>query len=228
MRGRGARAPGARGRFLVIEGIDGAGTTTQARLLGERLRAAGRRAHVTAEPSGGAVGAMIRQVLSGRLVGRPSGGPFDAGALALLFAADRLDHLHAEIEPALASGIDVVSDRYALSSLAYQSLTTGDARWVRSMNARAAAPDVTILLRVAASTAFARRRAASHSREIYEEAAFQRRVARSYDRAVAVLRRAGQRVAVVDGGASPTAVATEIDRIVAALPPASAVRRGRP
>ena len=160
---RAGRKGAARGRFIVIEGIDGAGTTTQARRLGERLREAGRKVHVTAEPSGGAIGALVRQVLSGRLRGRAPDGPFDAEALALLFAADRLDHARAEIEPALQAGIDVVSDRYTLSSLAYQSLTTGDARWVDQVNARAPAPDVTILLRVVPAVAFARRRSASRT-----------------------------------------------------------------
>jgi dTMP kinase len=220
-RGRG-KAGGARGRFVVIEGIDGAGTTTQARLLGERLRAAGRRVHVTAEPSGGPVGALVRQVLSGRLRGRAPDGAFDAEALALLFAADRLDHARAEILPARSAGIDVVSDRYTLSSLAYQSLTTGEARWIAAINGRAPAPDVTILLRVAPAVAFARRRAASHAREIFEEAAFQRRVAAAYERAAGVLRRRGERVEILDGGESPEAVAVAIDRIV------EKVRAGRP
>lgn len=213
---RGARRAG-RGRFVVIEGIDGAGTTTQARRLGERLREAGRRVHVTAEPSGGPVGALLRQILSGRLRGRAPDGPFDADAVALLFAADRLDHARAEVEPALASGIDVVSDRYTLSSLAYQSLTTGDARWVQAINGRAPAPDVTILLKVSPAVAFARRRAASHDREIYEEAAFQRRVAASYQRAAQALRRRGERVEIVEGGASPDRVSVAIDAIVASL-----------
>jgi len=216
----GRRAGAARGRFVVIEGIDGAGTTTQARLLGERLRGAGRRVHVTAEPSGGPVGVLIRQVLSGRLRGRAPDGPFDGDALALLFAADRLDHARAEILPAIEAGIDVVSDRYTLSSLAYQALTTGDPRWVQAINARAPAPDVTILLRVGADVAFARRRSASHAREIFEKAEFQRRVAAAYERAVKVLRRGGQRVEILDGGAAPDAVSVAIDRVVENLRPA--------
>jgi dTMP kinase len=214
--GRRKRKP-SRGRFIVVEGIDGAGTTTQARLLGERLKGAGRRVHVTAEPSGGPVGALVRQVLSGRLRGRAPDGAFAPDALALLFAADRIDHANAEILPALADGLDVVSDRYTLSSLAYQALTTGDLRWVEAINGRAPAPDVTILLRVGSSVAFARRRSASHSREIFEEAAFQRRVARAYERAVAVLRRKGERVEILDGAAHPDAVAAAIDRVLATL-----------
>ena len=213
--GRGGRT--ARGRFIVVEGIDGAGTTTQARRLGERLKGSGRRVHVTAEPSGGPIGALVRQVLSGRLRGRAPAGEFDAEALALLFAADRLDHARAEILPALEAGIDVISDRYTLSSLAYQALTTGAPRWIGAINSRAPAPDVTLFLRVGHTVAFARRRSASHAREIFEEAEFQRRVARAYERAIKTLRRAGQRVEILDGAAPPDGVSAAIDRVVGSL-----------
>ncbi len=199
-----------RGRFVVLEGLDGAGTTTQARLLGERLRAAGRRVHVTAEPSAGPVGALIRQVLTRRLDLEPA-------ALALLFAADRRDHCVAEIAPALARGIDVVSDRFTLSSLAYQGVTLGDPEWVEAINARAAAPDVTLFLRARPSVALARRRAASQGHELYEVDAFQRRVARSYEAGIARLRAAGQRVDILDGEAPVEEVADAIWQVVAGL-----------
>jgi dTMP kinase len=186
-----------RGRFVVLEGLDGAGTTTQSRLLGDRLRAAGRRVHVTAEPSGGPVGALVRQVLTRRVAG--PGGGVDPAAMALLFAADRLDHVTAEIAPRLERGADVVSDRFTLSSLAYQGVTTGDMRWVEALNARAAVPDLTVFLKVPSAVALKRRRAASDAAELYEVDAFQRAVARSYARALATVRAAGQRVVVLDG-----------------------------
>jgi dTMP kinase len=206
------------GRFIVLEGLDGAGTTTQSRLLGERLRDAGRRAHVTAEPSGGPVGALLRQVLQKRINGGAGDG-FDPHALALLFAADRLDHLSAEVLPRLAAGEDVVSDRYTLSSLAYQSLTTGDARWVEEINGRARAPDVTIFLRVRAGLALGRRRGAGTTPELYEVDAFQRRVARSYERAMASLQARGQRIEVLDGEQPVERVAEAVGRLVAKLRP---------
>ncbi|HEX7623612.1 MAG TPA: dTMP kinase, partial [Anaeromyxobacteraceae bacterium] len=148
------------GRFLVLEGLDGAGTTTQAQRLAAWLREQGRRVHVTAEPSGGPVGALVRQVLTRRVAGAPgaAGGPagFDAQALALLFAADRLDHLAVEIAPRLAEGWDVVSDRFTLSSLAYQAIACGDAVWVEQVNARARAPDATLFLEVRPAVALRR------------------------------------------------------------------------
>lgn len=185
------------GRLLVLEGLDGAGTTTQSRLLADALRRRGRRVHLTAEPSGGPVGALVRQVLT-RRISAPAGA-FDADALALLFAADRLDHHATEIAPRLARGEDVVSDRYTLSSLAYQSLTTGDAGWVELLNQRAPAPTATLFLRVRPAVAWRRRFGESGGGELYEVPAFQRRVARSYERALAVLRRRGQVVVELDG-----------------------------
>ena len=210
MRRRGARAGRRRrGRFLVIEGIDGAGTTTQARLLGERLRAEGRTAHVTAEPSGGPVGALVRQVLTRRIVGR-GGADFDPAALALLFAADRLDHHDVEIAPKLAEGVDVVSDRFTLSSLAYQGLALGDMAWVEALNARAPAADLVVFLRVRADLALRRRRAASLDREIFEVSSFQRRVAESYERAIERLRARGDALVEVDGEEPVEAVAAAV------------------
>jgi len=197
----------SRGRFLVVEGLDGAGTTTQARLLAHALRDSGRRVHLTFEPSSGPVGALVRQVLGLRIAGA-AGGPFHPDALALLFAADRLDHVAGEVEPRLARGIDVVTDRYTLSSLAYQSLTAGSVGWIEALNARAPAPDLTLFLRVRPAVAVARRQAETGGGELFEVPAFQRRVARSYLRCIARLRRAGQRVEVIDGE-RPVAAVTE-------------------
>lgn len=171
-----------RGRFVVLEGLDGAGTTSQASRLVARLLAAGRRAHLTAEPSGGPFGSGIRQVLTGRIGGGP--GPFDRKALALLFAADRLDHLRAEVEPRLAAGVDVVCDRYVLSSLAYQSLDAPMA-WIAEVNRFAPAPDVTLFLRVRPEVALGRREAASTGTvDLFERLPLQRKIARAYEKAL--------------------------------------------
>ncbi len=210
-----------RAHFLVLEGLDGAGTTTQAQRLAAWMREQGRKVHLTAEPSGGPVGALVRQVLTRRIAGAPGArgaAGFDAAALALLFAADRLDHMAAEIAPRLAAGFDVVSDRYTLSSLAYQSLTCGDAPWVEAINGRALAPDATLFLEVSPATAVRRRFAASGgSREIFEEPAFQRRVARSYRDGIERLRELGQRVELADGEPPVEEVTASLAAKVAAL-----------
>src|SRR5215471_2535238 len=111
------------GCFVVLEGLDGAGTTTQAERLASRLRQAGYAVLVTREPSDGPVGTVLRRALAGGVALPHRGGPLSDHTLALLFAADRMDHLCAEILPALGKGQIVLCDRYLLSSYAYQGAT---------------------------------------------------------------------------------------------------------
>ncbi len=225
-RRRPARARARSGRFIVLEGLDGAGTTTQARLLADRLRGARRRVHLTAEPSGGPVGGLIRQVLTGRIGGELPPAPRGAGtrggdrrrgeasfspwALALLFAADRHDHFDVEIAPKLAEGVDVVCDRFTLSSLAYQGAHLGDMAWVETVNREASDTDLVVFLRCRPEVALRRRFAVSLDREIFEVDAFQRRVATSYEHAIRRLRRGGERIVEVDGEAPVTEVAAAV------------------
>ncbi len=159
------------------------------------------------------MGTEIRHVLSGRLRGA-GGAEFDPRALALLFAADRLDHWESEIRPRLEEGLDVISDRYVLSSLAYQAVSTGDAAWVAGLNAKAPAPDLTLFLRVRPAVALRRRYAATTEREIYEVPAFQRRVHRAYGRALASLVASGDRVADLDGEQPVERVTADVARAV--------------
>jgi dTMP kinase len=211
----------------VLEGLDGAGTTTQAQRLAAWMREQGRRVHVTAEPSGGPVGALVRQVLTRRVTGGEGAGSFDAAALALLFAADRLDHGAAEVEPRLAEGWDVLSDRFTLSSLAYQSVTCGELGWIDEINRRALVPDLTLFLDVSPRTALRRRYAASASPELFEVPAFQARVERAYQDGIARLRSAGQVVEVIDGDRPVEEVTAALARVVARVLGRGAARRPR-
>ena len=169
--------------FIVLEGIDGSGTTTQTARLAQHLEARGRRVHTTREPSGGPIGRLSREILLGghRL---PDGTPADGPAMALLFAADRRDHLVREIEPALASGLDVISDRYLLSSLAYQA-EEADRTWVTTLARDLRTPDLTLLLDLPVPLAAARRRAAARPEERYDVDQIQERVAARYRELVA-------------------------------------------
>jgi|GEM_PF-285335 len=183
---RAARAPRAeegRGLFIVLEGIDGAGTTTQAHRLVAWLAARGRRAHFTCEPSPGALGALARRALRGEPLGRGER-PLPSEALALLFAADRADHWRNEVEPLLAAGVDVVCDRYVYSSLAYQS-QEHPLRWVRALNELFPAPDALLYLRASAELASARRAARGGAPDRYEVDEVQARVALAYDQVCA-------------------------------------------
>jgi dTMP kinase len=167
----------------VLEGIDGSGTTTQGQALVAAFERAGQRAHFTHEPSALPVGLLLRQMLSGGPeLERP-----DWDAMALLFAADRLQHVAREIDPLLASGVTVVSDRYDLSSLAYQSATApGDAAvvpWLRAINQRARRPDLTLVFDVDATVAEARRALRGGRPELFERRELQARLAAIYARA---------------------------------------------
>ncbi|MBW2730882.1 MAG: dTMP kinase [Deltaproteobacteria bacterium] len=162
-----------RGLFVALEGIDGSGTTTQARLLVEQLAKAGHPAHLTQEPSSGPVGRLLRDVLRGEWK-MPSAGT------ALLFAADRLHHLNDEILPRLDEGQHVVSDRYLLSSLAYQGLECEHA-WVEAINRQAIIPDLTVFLRIHPARAAQRRASRGDAAEIFETDRFQQRVAERYE-----------------------------------------------
>lgn len=185
-----------RGRFIVLEGLDGAGTTTQLERLSAALRAQGHKVHATREPSDGPVGVWVRQALAHRLV-RPGGEPVDHATLALLYAADRTDHLASEVEPALARGEIVLCDRYVLSSLAYQGATL-PVSWVEAINARARRPDLTLFVEVDVKTAGKRRAARGGAAQLFENDAEQRRIAKAY-RAAIEKRGRTDRVRVIDG-----------------------------
>jgi dTMP kinase len=203
-----------RGRFVVLEGLDGAGTTTQAALLAESLRRTGHRVVLTREPSEGPVGTLLRQALGGR-PRRLGGRTLSEATLALLFAADRLDHIASLVEPALASGAVVVSDRYVLSSFAYQGRVL-DPAWVQSLNAKAPIPDLTLFLEVRPPVAAARRRRRGGRKELFDDARTQTAVARAYGAVVARHKRA-HHVRRLNGELAVEAVAQQVHAAVNGL-----------
>lgn len=189
-----SHAPGrtsSRGRFIVLEGIDGSGTTTQLSALKAHFERTQRKAIFTAEPSDGPVGMLIRLALQKRLVGAnfdfqddddrlPHGGEgFDLAALALLFAADRADHVATQVHPNLVKGRHVVCDRYLLSTLAYQGLHSST-DWLVEINRPALAPDLTFFLDLPAEAAGERMRRARWRRDLYESEQHQRVIRSRY------------------------------------------------
>jgi len=141
------------GKLIVLEGLDGAGTTSQTRLLADALRKENIRVWTTREPSEGPVGAQIRAYLTHRLsMGR--------NTLAALFTADRLDHLYSigGVKERLERDEWVIMDRYYLSSFAYQALSMDEEekRWLLWMHHYCIQPDLTIFVDVQAETSMAR------------------------------------------------------------------------
>lgn len=186
----------------MLEGIDGSGTTTQARLLAEAIERRGGLVCLTAEPSAGPVGKLIRKALTRKLDGDSGPHSLSWSAMALLFAADRLDHLDSIVRPALSEGRTVVSDRYVLSSLAYQSVTSPEGAraipWIRELNARALGADLTLVIDVDPGVAEARRAARGGPPELFEVQEIQKKLAKVYAHAEELL--PGHRVVHVADG----------------------------
>ncbi len=174
------------GLFIVLEGIDGVGSTTHTRHLAEGLRARGLPVHTSREPSDGPIGVQIRQILTGRMVVPGLHGPRPPSwtTMALLFAADRMDHLESSIVPNLMDGVTVLSDRYYHSSVAYQSVTAGGdpgaVQWVKELNRHARRPDLTIVLDAPDEVSAKRRGARQSAREIFDDFDLQKKLAAFY------------------------------------------------
>jgi dTMP kinase len=130
-----------KGAFVCIEGLDGCGKTTQAKLLVKKLRKSHNTVY-TAEPSRGKIGAFIRKSC---LYGEKR---LSSVVEALLFAADRLEHVENKVLPALRQGRLVVSDRYLYSSLAYQGAVGLSLKWIERINEHALRPDFAIFIDV--------------------------------------------------------------------------------
>jgi dTMP kinase len=191
-----------RGRFVVLEGIDGSGTTTHVARLADWLRAKKQTVRTTREPSDGPIGTLVRQVLTGRVI-VPGGRAPNWATMALLFAADRMDHVEAEIEPWVASGGTMLSDRYDASSLAYQSVSSGSGgsdavEWIRALNRFCARPDLTIVLDVTSEEAERRRNQRGEAAQLYEQSEVQRALAVFYRDLASHL--PNDRIVLVDAG----------------------------
>jgi dTMP kinase len=165
-----------RGMFVVLEGGDGCGKSTQVQRLVSRLRDLGREVVATREPGATEAGAAIRSLVLG-------GGDLDPRAEALLIAADRAEHVAGVIRPALDRGAVVVSDRYIPSSLAYQGVARGlgveEIARLSQWATGGLVPDLVIVLDVPAGEA-ARRRAGPQDRMEREPDSFRAAVNQAY------------------------------------------------
>jgi dTMP kinase len=191
---------GRKGFFICVEGLDGCGKTTQTKLLVKRLRKMGYDALYTAEPSCGRIGLFIKKYcLHGEK--RTS-----AVVEALLFAADRFEHVEREVAPALNSGKIVVSDRYVYSSLAYQGAAGLDLKWIKQLNEHAVQPNLAIFIDVKPEAVIQRLKS---KKSVMENLATQRKVREVYLRFVE-----GGELVKIDGSKPKGKVADNILKVV--------------
>lgn len=178
-------------RFIVLEGVDGAGTTTQLRRLGEALARARVPHWTTCEPTGLATGRLVRQVLKGEADARPE-------TLARLYSADRHEHLYGPggVLERLGRGEAVISDRYLFSSLAYQGMTCGP-DLPRLLNAGFPLPELLIYFDLETEVSMARVETRAE-RDIFEHRAFQERVRGAYEEVLAEYSLSPLKIARVD------------------------------
>lgn len=206
------------GKFVVFEGIDGAGTTTQVSRLGRRLETAGVSVEVTKEPSNGPIGAALRQAIDGRV-------HLHSVALALAFAADRADHLfndHNGVVKLVRAGHWVLCDRYVLSSLAYQASSDVRQEWLEEVNSFAIEPDMTIFLDADPTSCMERIASRSATDELFHNHDHLNLALRNYHRVIAHGHILGE-LLVVDGNKSIDEVSDAVWAGVKAHLPSQAV-----
>lgn len=196
------------GRFITLEGGEGAGKSTQAQMLAEALRGQGIEVVVTREPGGSPRAEKIREAILSGLIA-----PLGPIAEAMMFTAARIDHLDKTIRPALRRGAFVVCDRFADSTRAYQgALGNIDPRLIRSLERIAIGadkPDLTIMVDVPAAVGMARaaQRGGAPDRFESEAPAFHEALRRSF---LEIAASEPERCVVVNGAQAPEIVARDI------------------
>ena len=195
------------GKFIVFEGIDGSGKTTQTRLLAQKLEAAGHTVMLTAEPTSLETGKTLREALGGKLKKTDC-------EMAVMFVQDRIAHnteAVSGINSLVASGVTVICDRYYYSTLAYQGQST-DYDWVKSMNLRCPEirkPDMCIYIDLLPYQSLERISRGRESVEIYENEETLTRVRQQFLSVIDDLKKEDN-ICVIDGYRSVDEVAEDI------------------
>ena len=207
-----------RGLFITLEGVEGSGKTTQARILADSLRAAGRIASVTHEPGATRAGEAIREIFLDPEVS------LEVPAELMLVLADRAQHVCEKLRPAVEAGEIVISDRYSDSTVAYQGYGRGfDLAMLRQLNllvTGAMVPDLTIVLDCAADTGIARTRERVKGKEHRfdrfegERMEFHRRVRNGF---LAIAKEEPHRVKVINSERPLESVRADIMAVVRGL-----------
>lgn len=189
--------------FIVFEGLDGCGKSSQVRLLKEYLEKNGKKVEVSCEPTDGPIGKMVRDVLQHKIITTPK-------ALALLYAADREDHLFHDnvgIKDKTNNGYIEISDRYFYSSYAYQSVNV-DSNYVRAIN-NFPSPEVLIYIDVPVDVCLGRIEKRGGEKELFEKKEFLEKVYLNFKSAINYVN-PETKVLVVNGEQDIMKIAEEI------------------
>ena len=204
------------GKLIVIEGLDGAGTTTQVRLLEQWLiKEKGIQLYTTREPSEGPIGALIRAVLTKRMSADPL-------TISGLFAADRNDHIYREngLLDQLRAGTWVLMDRYYLSSFAYQAsgMDAKQMDWLKAIHRYCPPPDLTLFVDVPVKICLERIvRNRNAEFELFDEEAMLNRVYQEYLKAMKYFESQAERFVMVDGTMAIQAVHKQLRQEITAF-----------
>jgi dTMP kinase len=191
-----------RGKFIVFDSLDGAGNSTQVKLLADYLNKIGKKTQITKEPTSYLIGGLIKSQLS-------RDWKSSQVCLQLLFAADRAYHLEKEILPLLKKGINVISDRYFFSSLAYGNLEINDMNWLIEINRKFLLPDLTFFLKVSPKICIQRIKKDRFQITLFEKEKILKKVWENYE----ILAKKFKNVFVINGERSIEKIAQEIREI---------------
>lgn len=190
-------------RFIVFDSLDGAGNSTQVKLLNNYLNKNKKKTAITKEPTSELIGGLIKSQLSHNWES-------SALCLQLLFSADRAYHLEKQIIPLLKKGISVISDRYFFSTIAYGAVEIKNFDWLIEINKYFLFPDFTFFLKVRPKTCIKRIKNTRFETDIYEKEEILRKVWKNYQK----LAKMFDNIYIIDGESSPKTIAKKIQKII--------------
>lgn len=193
-----------KGKFIVFEGLDGSGQSTQIDLLAKYIKSKKRKIHLTAEPTNNIIGGLIRGILTHQWKLSNTG-------IQLLYCADRAHHLESEVIPAIKRGNIVISSRYYFSTLAFGSLNN-DVKWLEAINEKFPQPDITFFIKVSPRECIRRINGSRFRTEFFEKEEKLKEVYKTY--LDIIKNKKYKKIFTINGEQSPEKVHADIIKII--------------
>jgi len=191
-----------KGKFIVFDSLDGSGQSTQAKILTDYLKKIGKKVHLTKEPTSYLIGGLIKSQLTHDWKSSQI-------CLQLLFCADRAYHLEKEVIPLLKRGINVISDRYFFSTMAYGNLEIKDLDWLIKINEKFLIPDLTFFLKVSPKICLERIKKDRFEVTLFEKEKILEKVWKNYQKIAKIF----PNVFIIDGEREVDEISKEIQKI---------------